>query len=125
MKPERHKLFRKHLTAEKLLRHVDLDKAIDAPENADKTPEEIADAIIDTIAAATPWSVLIPGVGLLIDAIEAKVLKAIVHGIIVAAAKKRRQKATETDAATRTSDPATSAEPAEGDRGSDAGVLQP
>ena len=30
------------------------------------TPEEIADAIIDTIAAATPWSAIIPGIGSLI-----------------------------------------------------------
>lgn len=112
MKPERRKLFKKHITAERLLAHVDLDAAIDAPENADKTPEEIADAIIDTIAAATPWSVIIPGIGVLIDAVEAAVIKAIVHGIIFATAKKKREKAAATAAATQTSAATTSAAPA-------------
>ena len=95
MRPERRRLFKKHVTAERLLAHVDLDAAIDAPENADKSPEEIADAIVDAIAAATPWAIIIPGIGALIDAVEAQVIKAIVHRIIVATAKKKREKAAE------------------------------
>jgi len=104
MKPERRKQLNRELTAEKLLRHVNVDAALAAPENANKTPEEIADAIIDAIAAATPWSVILPGIGLLIDAVEAPIIKAIAHGIILATVKKKRQSATALDAATPASD---------------------
>jgi hypothetical protein len=103
MKPERKKLLKRELTAEKLLRHVDVDAILAAPENANKTPEEIADEIIDAIAAATPWSVILPGIGLLIDAVEAPVIKAIAHGIILATVKKKRSAATAPAAATQTS----------------------
>jgi len=89
MKPERHALLQAHLTPETLLQHVDLDAALAAPESANKTPEDIADAIIDAIAAATPWSVILPGIGILIDAVEAKVVKGIAHAILVATVKKR------------------------------------
>ena len=95
MTPERRKLWKKEVTAERLLKHVDVDAVLAAPENADKTPEQIADEIIDAIAAATPWSVILPGVGLLIDAVEAPVVKAIAHGIIHATVKKKREKGAE------------------------------
>lgn len=76
-----------------LLRHVDVDAILAAPENAGRSPEEIADKVIDAIAAATPWSAIFPGVGALIDAAEAAVVKGIAHGIIVALAKKRQPSA--------------------------------
>ena len=90
MKPARHALFQAHVTPEKLLQHVDLVAVLAAPENQDKSPEAIADAIIDTIAAATPWSVILPGIGIVIDAVEAKVVKGIAHAIFVATVKKKR-----------------------------------
>jgi hypothetical protein len=93
MKPERKKLLQKLIKPEKILKHVDLDKILQAPENQKKTPEEIADEVIDIIAAATPWSVIFPGIGLLIDAVEASLIKAIVHKIIVEAAKKKQKQA--------------------------------
>jgi len=90
VKPARHALFQAHVTPEKLLQHVDLDAVLAAPENQDKSPEAIADAIIDTIAAATPWSVIIPGFGQILDAVEAKAVKALVHAILLASVKKKR-----------------------------------
>jgi hypothetical protein len=108
VKPERRKQLKRELTSEKLFRHVNVDAALEAPENEGKTPEEIADAIIDTIAAATPWSVILPGIGLLIDAVEAPIIKAIAHGIILATVKKKRAKATSRPEATRTSAATTS-----------------
>lgn len=92
MKPERKKLLQKLIKPEKILKHVDLEKVLAAPENQKKSPEEIADEVIDIIAAATPWSVIFPGIGLLIDAVEGSVIKAIVHKIIVDAAKKKQKK---------------------------------
>jgi len=92
MKPERLKFFKKHLTAEKLLKNVDVEEILQKPANGKKSPEEIADEIIDVITAATPWSVLIPGVGLLIDALEGPILKALAHKIILEAVKKKQKK---------------------------------
>ena len=46
MKPERRKQLKRELTAEKLLRHVNVDAVLAAPENANKTPEEIAAELV-------------------------------------------------------------------------------
>ena len=78
-----------------------LTKAVKAADTTGKTPEQVADGIIDTIAAATPWTVLIPGIGAQIDAMEAAVVKTIVHGILVALAKKKIRRQSAARAATR------------------------
>lgn len=87
-----------------------LAKSVEAAETMGKTPEQIADEIIDTIAAATPWTVLIPGIGATIDAMEAEVVKTIVHGILVALAKKKIRRRSAERAAT----PAGSVKPSSG-----------
>ena len=78
-----------------------LAKSVEAADTTGKTPEQVADGIIDTIAAATPWTVLIPGIGAEIDAMEAAVVKTIVHGILVALAKKKIRRQSAARAATR------------------------
>ena len=78
-----------------------LAKSVEAADTTGKTPEQIADGIIDTIAAATPWAVLIPGIGATIDAMVAAVVKTIVHGILVALAKKKIRRQSAARAATR------------------------
>jgi hypothetical protein len=80
-----------------------LTRAVEAADTTGKTPEQIADGIIDTIAAATPWAILIPGIGATIDAMEAAVVKTIVHGILVALAKKKIRRQSAARAATRAS----------------------
>ena len=78
-----------------------LAKSVEAADTTGKTPEQVADGIIDTIAAATPWTVLIPGIGAEIDAMEAALVKTIVHGILVALAKKKIRRQSAARAATR------------------------
>jgi hypothetical protein len=87
-----------------------LAKAVEVADTTGKTPEQIADGIIDTIAAATPWTVLIPGVGATIDAMEAAVVKTIVHGILVALAKKKIRRQSAALSATRGGSAAPSSE---------------
>ena len=84
-----------------------LAKSVEAADTTGKTPEQVADGIIDTIAAATPWAILIPGIGATIDAMEATVVKGIVHGILVALAKKKIRR----QSAARAATPAGSAAP--------------
>lgn len=65
----------------------DLAAHVEAHRTPGKTPEQIANDVVDVVAAATPWSALGP-VGVVIDAVEAKVVKAIVHAIALALAKR-------------------------------------
>ena len=64
------------------LAHLGIDLATHLAEHpGGKTPEEIADDVIEAIGAVTPWTLLGP-VGVVIDAAEVQVVKGIVHAIL-------------------------------------------
>lgn len=44
-----------------------------------RTPEQIADDVVDAIDALIPWAELIPGWGVLIESADGPVIKALVH----------------------------------------------
>ena len=56
---------------------------------AGKTPEQIANDVVDVVDAAIPLSALGP-VGMAIDAIDGPIIKAVIHLVIVVFAKKKR-----------------------------------
>lgn len=86
----------------------DLAAHVEAHRAEGKTPEQIADEVIDTIAATTQWSLLGPA-GVMLDAVEAAVAKAIAHGIIRALAagtvKSRQRRGLTTKAANSSPSP--------------------
>lgn len=47
-----------------------------------KTPEQIADDVIDAIDALIPWPALIPGWGLLLESADGPAVKALVHALL-------------------------------------------
>lgn len=44
-----------------------------------KSPEQIADDVIDALDALIPWPAIIPGWGVLLDSVDGPALKALVH----------------------------------------------
>ena len=69
-----------------LLNGVDLAAEVSAHPGA-KSPEQIADEVIDLIDAAIDWNAILPVVGGLIDAVDGPALKALVHAFAVMLAK--------------------------------------
>ena len=82
--------LKKHITVEHLAKKgIHLADLIEKADSAGKTPEQVADEVVDAIASVTPWSALGP-VGAIIDMAEAGIVKLIVRGIILATVKKKR-----------------------------------
>ena len=52
-----------------------------------KTPEQIADDVIDALDALIPWAAIVPGWGVLIDEADGPALKAVVHALLAHRAK--------------------------------------
>lgn len=89
MKPHPDHRLHAHITVGSLAaKGFDLVTSVAAGTRAGRTPEQVADDVVDTIAAATPWSALGP-VGVVIDAAEASVVKAIIHFIVLVLARKQ------------------------------------
>ena len=44
-----------------------------------RTPEQIADDVVDAIDALIPWAELIPGWGVLIESADGPAIKALIH----------------------------------------------
>ena len=57
-------------------------QVLETATTADRTPEQIADAIVDAIDAFIPWAMIVPGWGALIEAGDGPAIKLIVHGIL-------------------------------------------
>jgi hypothetical protein len=52
-----------------------------------RSPEEAADKIVDAVDALIPWAAIIPGWGVLLDAADGPIIKAIIHAILKLIAK--------------------------------------